>query len=250
MRFFLTLLFVLALSTPAEAHQPKKVPRIGYLVSGSLSSTRETGQVEAFRQGLREIGYVEWQNIVIEYRYAEGVEERLLKLAAELEQLNVEVIFANGTIATQAAKNAAKTIPIVMASVTDPVGAGLVSSLAHPGGNITGLSNLSQLSGKQLELLKEAFPKARVAVLWDPADIGNERLSEEMKVAAGPLRITLQPLDVHDADGFERAFSAIKKEHANALYVLANAVVNTNEHGSWTSLLRVSCQRCMQAVCS
>ena len=113
----------------AEAQQTKKVPKIGFLVSGSPSSTREVGEVEAFRQGLRELGYVEGQNIAIEYRYAEGAEERLLNLAAELVQLKVDIIFASGTTGTQAAKNATKTIPIVMTSVTDPVGTGLVTSL-------------------------------------------------------------------------------------------------------------------------
>ena len=214
-----------ALSFPADAQQPKKVPRIGFLVSGSLSSTREIGNVEAFRQGLHELGYVEGQNIAIEYRYAEGVEERLPNLAAELVQLKVDVIFTSGTTATQAAENATKTIPIVMTSVTDPVGTGLVASLAHPGGNVTGLSNLTELSGKQLELLKEAFPKVtRVAVLWDPANAANARLLGEMKVAAGGLRITLQPLEVRGPDDFARAFSAIKKEHASALIVLRNVI--------------------------
>src|SRR6266545_681163 len=155
----LVAVVLLALGVIAEAQQPKKVSRIGYLLSGSLSSTREIGNVEAFRQGLHELGYVEEQNIAIEYRYADGVEERLLNLAAELVQRKVDVIFTSGTTATQAAKNASTTIPIVMTSVTDPVGTGLVTSLAHPGGNVTGLSNLSELSGKQLELLKEAFPK-------------------------------------------------------------------------------------------
>jgi putative tryptophan/tyrosine transport system substrate-binding protein len=211
-----------------EAQQPKKVPRIGYLVSGSPSSTREVGQVEAFRQGLRELGYVEGQNIAIEYRYDDGVEERLLYLATELVQLKVDVIFTSGTIATQASKNATKTIPIVMTSVTDPVGTGLVASLAHPGGNVTGLSNFSELSGKQLELLKEAFPKVtRVAVLWDPANAANARLLGEMKVAARGLRITLQPLEVRGPDDFEPAFSAIKKEHASGLIVLRNVITYT-----------------------
>ena len=212
----------------AEAQQPKKVPRIGYLVSGSLSSTREVGQAEAFRQGLRELGYVEGQNILIQYRYAEGVEERLPKLAAELVQLNVDVIFVNGTTGTQAVKRATKTIPIVMASVTDPVGAGLVASLAHPGGNVTGVSNLLELSGKQLELLKEAFPKVtRVAVLWDPANTANARLLGEMKVAAGVLRIILQSLEVRSSTDFDLAFSAIKKEHASAVIVLRNVITYT-----------------------
>src|SRR5215470_19944301 len=126
--FFLIIAFLGGVAI-AEAQQPKKVPRIGYLVSVSRSSTREVGQVEAFRQGLRELGYVEGQNIAIEYRYAEGVEERLPNLAADLVQLNVDVIFVTGTTGTQAAKRATKTIPIVMASVTDPVGTGLVASL-------------------------------------------------------------------------------------------------------------------------
>ena len=213
----------------AEAQQPKKVPRIGYLVSVSLSSTREVGQVEAFRQGLRELGYVEGQNILIQYRYAEGVEERLPNLAAELVQLNVDVIFVNGTTGTQAAKRATKTIPIVMTSVTDPLGTGLVASLAHPGGNVTGLSNFSELGGKQLELLKEAFPRVtRIAVIWDPANAANARLLAEMKVTADGLRTVLQSLEVRSSDDFDRVFSAIKKEHARALIVLRNVITYTH----------------------
>ncbi len=224
----LVVVVLLAVGVIAEAEQSKKVPRIGYLISGSPSSTREIGEVEAFRQGLRELGYVEGQNIAIEYRYAEGVDERLLNLATELVQLNVDLIFVSGTIGTQAAKNATQTIPIVMTSVTDPVGTGLVTSLAHPGGNVTGVSNLSELSGKQLELLKEAFPKVtRVAVLWDPANTANARLLGEMKVAAGGLRITLQPLEVNGPDDFQPAFSAIKKERASALIVLRNVITYT-----------------------
>jgi len=212
----------------AEAQQPKKVPRIGYLVSVSLSSTREVGQVEAFRQGLRELGYVEGQNIAIEYRYAEGVEERLPNLAADLVQLNVDVIFVTGTTGTQAAKRATKTIPIVMASVTDPVGTGLVASLAHPGGNVTGLSNFSELGGKQLELLKETFPRVtRIAVIWDPANAANARLLAEMKVTADGLRIVLQFLEVRSSDDFDLAFSAIKKDGARALIVLRNVITYT-----------------------
>jgi putative tryptophan/tyrosine transport system substrate-binding protein len=180
----LVAVILLAVTITAEAQQPKKVPRIGMLVgpSSSFFSTR----MKAFREGLHDLGYVEGKNIVIEYRYAEGVDERLPNLATELVQLNVDLIFVSGTTGTQAAKNATQTIPIVMTSVTDPVGTGLVASLAHPGGNVTGLSNLSELSGKQLELLKEAFPKVtRVAVLWDPANTANARLLGEMKVAGG-----------------------------------------------------------------
>jgi putative tryptophan/tyrosine transport system substrate-binding protein len=150
-----------ALGVTVEAQQTKKVPRIGYLSSGSRSSA----DVEAFQQGLRDLGYIEGQNITIEYRSTEGMAERLPNLAAELVRLKVDIIVVSGSPSTQAAKNATKTIPIVMTNVTDPVGIGLVASLAHPGGNVTGLSNVgSDLGGKQLELLKEAFPKvSRVA---------------------------------------------------------------------------------------
>src|SRR5262245_13052284 len=218
---------LLALCMPAEAQQPKKVPRIGLLSSGSPSSTKEG--VEAFRQRLHELGYIEGQNIVIEYRYAEGVADRFPNLGARLGKLKVDIIVVSGTPATQAAKNATKTIPIVMASVADPVGTGLIASLAHPGGNVTGLSNLyEELGGKQLELLKEAFPKiSRVAVLWDPANTGNVLLLRELKVAAGALRITLQPLEVHVPDDLEPAFAAIKREGASAFSVLANSLTNT-----------------------
>src|SRR5215472_9007511 len=218
---------VLVLSSSVQAQQPKKVHRIGFLSSGSPSSTKEG--VEVFRQRLHELGYIEKQNIVIEYRYAEGVTDRHPNLAAELVKLKVDIIVVSGTPATQAAKNATETIPIVMYSVADPVGTGLVASLAHPGGNVTGLSNLYEdLGGKQLELLKEAFPKiSRVAVLWDPANTGNVLLLRELKVAAGALRITLQPLEVHVPDDLEPAFAAIKREGASAFSVLANSLTNT-----------------------
>jgi putative ABC transport system substrate-binding protein len=211
----------------AEAQQPKKMPRIGYLETGSPSSAKEV--VEALQQGLRDLGYIEGQNIVIEHRYAEGMAERLPNLATELVQLKVDIIVVSGSPSTQAAKNATKTIPIVMTNVNDPVGIGLVASLAHPGGNVTGLSNVgSDLGGKQLELLQEAFPKvSRVAVLWDSASPGNALWLGEMKVAAEALRITLQPVDFHGPDDFERALSAIKKEHASALSALRN-VANNN----------------------
>jgi putative ABC transport system substrate-binding protein len=223
----IVLLVGLALASVglAEAQQPKKVPRIGYLGSGSRSSA----VVEAFQQGLRDLGYIEGQNIAIEYRSTEGMAERLPNLAAELVRLKVDIIVVGGSPATQAARNATKTIPIVMTNVTGPVEIGLVASLAHPGGNVTGLSNVgSDLGGKQLELLKEASPKiSRVAILSDSAIPGNALWLGEMKVAAETLRITLQPVDVHHPDDFERAFSAIKNEHANALSALRNAV-NSN----------------------
>jgi putative tryptophan/tyrosine transport system substrate-binding protein len=222
----LPLTVLLFAISPAGAQQPKKAPRIGILSSGSPSSSKEV--IEPLQLGLRDLGHLEGQNITTEYRYAEGLAERLPNLAAELVQLKVDIIVVSGSPSTQAAKNATKTIPIVMTNANDPVGIGLVASLAHPGGNVTGLSNVgSDLGGKQLELLKEASPKiSRVAVLSDSAIPGNALWLGEMKVAAEALRITLQPVDVHRPDDFERAFSAIKKEHASALSTLRNGVNN------------------------
>ena len=223
-----TAKFIASTEETHDQLKAQKIPRIGLLVSGSLFSTNKIGNVEVFRQGLRELGYFEGRNIAIEYRYDDGMEDRLSNLAAELVQLKVDVIFTWGTTATQAAKDATQTIPIVTTSVTDPVGTGLVASLAHPGGNVTGMSNLSELGGKQLELLKEAFPKVtRVAVLWDPANTANARLLAETKVAAGGMRISLQPLEVRGPDDFQSAFSALKKEDASGLIVLRNAVTYT-----------------------
>ena len=205
------MLFALCVS--AQAQQPKKVPRIGY-----LGRSRSSADVEAFRQGLRDLGYIEGQTIIIEYS----------STVTELVQLKVDVIVASGSPSTQAAKNATKTIPIVMTNVNDPVAIGVVASLAQPGGNVTGLSNVgSDLGGKQLELLKEAFPiVSRVAVLWESANAGNALWLGEMKVAAERLRVTLQPVELRGPDDFEHAFSAIKKEHASALSALRNAVNN------------------------
>ena len=169
----------------AEAQQPTKIPRIGYLTAASLSAI--AARIEAFRQGLRELGYVEGKNIVIEWRYAEGKLDRLPALAAELVRLKVDVIVTAGPTATRAAKEATATIPIVMAQDNDPVGNGFVASLARPGGNITGLSTLApELSGKQLELLKEIVPRlSRVAVLGTSTNPGNAQALKEMELAAG-----------------------------------------------------------------
>ena len=218
---------VLAFVHPAYAQQPKKVPRIGVLDSGSPSST--AAQRDAFRQGLRELGYIEGQNITVENRYAEGVVE-FPNLATELVRLKVDVIVVPSTPGAQAAKNATTTIPIVFTGVGDPVGTGVVASLAHPGGNVTGLSNLTpELAGKQVEPLKEAFPKiSHVAVLWETANAGNAVSLREMKVAAEALQVTLQPVEFRSPDDFERAFSAIKREHASALIVLRSPVIRTH----------------------
>jgi putative ABC transport system substrate-binding protein len=212
------------LGASAEAQQATKIPRIGVLAAGSNFPASPSD--EALLQGLRELGYIEGQNIGIVYRFAEGKVERFADLAAELVHLKVEIIVATGTPAVLAAKQATRTIPIVMASTGDPVASGLVVSLAHPGGNVTGLSNqLSDVGGKQLEILNEAFPKvARVAVLWDPTNAANALWLGEVKAAAGRLRITLQPLEVHVSNDIETAFAAIIRDRATALSVAPNTV--------------------------
>ena len=212
-----------ALTFPAEAQQPKKVPRIGFV---AITGDPNTSNIVEFRRGLRDLGYIEGKNILIEYRYAEGVTE-FPNLATELVRLKVDVIVVPSTAGAQAAKNATTTIPVVFTSVGDPVGTGVVASLARPGGNVTGLSNLSpELSGKQLELLKEAFPKiSHVAVLWETANAGNAASLGEMKVAVEALRVTLQRLEFRGPDDFEPAFSAIKRERASALIVLRNSII-------------------------
>jgi len=211
------------LCVAAEAQQPKKIPRIGYLTVAPLSSN--VGRIEAFRQGLRELGYVEGQNIFIEWRSAEGKFERQAELAAELVRLKVDVIVSSGPTMTRAAKEATSTIPIVMAFDSDPVGNGFVTSLARPGGNVTGLSALSpELSGKQLELLKEIIPKlSRVAVLGNSTEPANPKTFKEIELAAGPLGVQLQPLDVLDPKDIETAFRAATKAHADALLALVSA---------------------------
>ena len=215
----------------AQAQQPAKVPRIAFLAGGSRSG--DSLLIETFWQRMKELGYFEGKNIAVEYRFAEGALERLPNFAAELVRLNVDIIVAPGSGA-RAAKTATNTIPIVITH-GDPVGLGLVASLAHPGGNVTGLSGfVSELGGKQLELFKEAFPRvSRVAVLWwnqtNPPSIDpNALLLGEMKVAAGALRVTLQPLELHRLDDFERAFSAIKGERSNGLIALRNPFTATH----------------------
>ena len=208
----------------AEAQQPKKVSRIGYL--SRRDAATDSARAEAIRLALRELGYIEGQNIAIEYRYAEGKVDRVPELAAELVRLKVDIIVvAGGDTTIRAAKNATKTIPIVMMGAgVDPVKAGLVESLARPGGNVTGLTNLDrELGGKRLELLKEAVPKlARVAVLYDPAIPANvHEVKEVLPVAARALGLTIQPWEVRAADDFERVFAALNKQRPDGLYVLA-----------------------------
>jgi len=211
-----------ALCAFAEAQQPKKVPRIGYLSSGDSAS--ESARSESIRLALRALGYIEGQNIAIEYRYTEGKRDKSPELATELVRLNVDVIVAaGGDSVIRPARFTTKTIPIVMVGTgSDPVEAGFVESLAHPGGNITGVTNLSgQLGGKRLELLKEALPKiGRVAFLHEPANSGTVlEVKEVLPAAARGLGLTLRSWEVRETDDFERVFAVMIKERPDALYV-------------------------------
>ena len=223
---------ILARAPPAEAQQPKKVSRIGYLSSFDLA--RESARADAIRQALRERDYIEGQNIAIEYRYAEGKQDRYPELAAELVRLKVDIIVAAGAdTLIRAAKNATKTIPIVMVGRgIDPVEAGLVESLARPGGNVTGITNLgTELGGKRLELLKEAVPKVvRVAVLYEAATPSSvHEVKEVLPAAARALGLIIRSWGVRDANGFEQVFAALMKERPDGLYVTGGPVMNANQ---------------------
>ena len=215
--FFLAAALVLTPMGPAHAQRPKEIPRIGVLWESTIAP-----RAEAFREGLRELGYKEGENILIETRSAQGRSGEMSALAAELVQRNVDVILTAGTTTTQAAKRATSTIPVIMTFVSDPVEAGFVTSLAHPGGNITGLTNLApELSGKWLELLKQIAPKAsRVAVLMDPATRPHRVLVTDMTGAAKTLALELQPVEVRDANALEGALAMLKKARPDALVVL------------------------------
>jgi len=218
-------LIILAAAFTADAQQPTKIPRIGFLNAASPSAI--LARYEAFRQGLRERGYVEGKNIVIEYRYAEGKLDRLQELAAELVRLKVDVIVTAGPSATRSAKEATVTIPIVMAFDYDPVGSGAIANLARPGGNITGLSALyPEMSGKRLELLKEVVPKlSRVAILGSSTQPGNAQALKHMELAAGALGVQLQYLEVRAPKDIETAFRAATKGRADAVLVLTSPVL-------------------------
>jgi putative ABC transport system substrate-binding protein len=216
---------LIALCSIAEAQQAQKVHRIGYLSVNPASS--ESARGDAFRQGLRELGYVEPKNIVIEWRYADGKLDRLPALAAELVRLKVEVIVTGGSGSTRPANEATNTIPIVMTQDPDPVRNGFVASLARPGGNITGLSNFaSELTGKRLQLLKETIPKlSRVSVLGTSTSPGNAQALRETELAAAALAVKLQYLDVRDPKDIESAFRAASKERADAILLLGGPVL-------------------------
>src|SRR6267378_4069499 len=227
----LSILFVtalLAVAVIAEAQQPTKIPRIGYLSANSPSAI--TAGMEAFRQGLRELGYIEGKNITIEWRYAEEKRERLPVLASELVRLKADVIVTGGPSATRAAKEATHTIPIVMTFDSDPVANRFGASLGRPDGNITGLSTLApELSGKQLELLKEIVPKlSRVAVFGTSTRLGNAQAFREIELAAGALKVKLQYLDILDPKDIETAFRAAGKESADAVLTLSSAILDSH----------------------
>ena len=227
---------LLAAPLAAGAQQPAKVSRVGYLGSTPLTDPEVSRLQEAFRQGLRERGYVDGQNIAIEYRFAEGKYDRFPGLAAELVRLKVDVLVAAVGPAAHVAREATRTIPVVMVVGVDPVEEGLVATLARPGGNITGLSMVSvELTAKQVELLKEAVPKvSRVAVLHNPANAAHPRRLREAEVAARSLGVRLQLLGARDPNEVERAFSAMARERAGALLVLGDPLLFCSEHGSQT----------------
>ena len=224
---FRSLLFALcycAVCATAGAQQPARIPRVGFL--GNSTAALESNLVGPFREGLRALGYKEGRNIIIEYRWAEGKYERFPSLIEELIGSNVDVIVTAGTPATQAYQKAKTSIPLVMVAVGDPIGTGIVSSLSHPGGNITGLTSMSpDLEGKRIELLKEVIPKlSHIAVLWNPANAFHEIENQQVKAAAAALRIKVLYLAVEHADHFADAFAQIVQERPEALLVLADRV--------------------------
>jgi len=218
---------LLAAPFAAVTAQPReKVPRVGYLNPGSLSDPVSQRRLEAFRQGLRDLGYVEGQNIAIESRWAEGKYDRYPALAADLVRLKVDVIVAQGGAATQAVQQATRTIPIVMSIVLDPVGSGLVPSLARPGGNVTGTSFMGpDLVGKQLQLLKEVVPKvSRVALLRNPANPASAQGLRDAEAAARALGVRLQALEARDPQEIDSAFAAMTRERAGALLIFPDPI--------------------------
>jgi ABC-type uncharacterized transport system substrate-binding protein len=227
-----------------DAQQAAKIPRVGLLRPGAPPDP----YVDAFRQGLRDLGYVERQTIALEYRWAEGRSARLPLLAAELVQLKLDVIVTQGEAATRAVKEATSTIPIVMATSGDPIGAGLVASLARPGGNVTGLSTLvPEVIGKQLHLLKEAVPKvSRVAILSNPTNLAIVLSVKEAQGVARALGLTLQPLDVRAPDELVPAFDAITRERADALFLFGDPFTIAHQK----RILDLAAKRRLPTICT
>jgi putative ABC transport system substrate-binding protein len=227
-KVFVLAVALLLTTTRVAAQQPAKIPHIGFQLDAPASSA--AARIEAFREGLRELGYIEGKNIIIEWRSSDGKPERRSEIAAELVRLKVDVIVSAGPTVTRSVKESTLTIPIVMGQDTDPVGSGFVASLARPGGNITGLSALSpEMTGKQLELLKEIVPRlSRVAIIGNSTNPGDAQSLREMVLAAGSYEVYLRYLDVQDAKDIESAFQAAAKGHADALHVLGNPILNAH----------------------
>jgi len=221
------LLFALCSAAPAQ--QPKKLPRVGYLAA--VSATADAPRLEAFRQGLRELGYVEGQNIIVEYRHQDRDFERLPDIAGELVALNIDALVAVTTNAALAAKKATAAIPIVFMGVTDPVAAGLVTTLARPGGNSTGITNMAAaLTGKRLAFLKETIPNVtRVAVLWDPQAPGSKPQWEQSQLPARELGLRLYSMEVSNVDKYEAAFNQAVAARNAAVWVTLNPLANSNQ---------------------
>ena len=226
----LPLTVILLTVAIAEAQQPAKIPRIGLLRPSRSDHGGSRVLIDAFRQGLRELGYVEGQNVRLEIRWADGKRDRLPQLADELVRLKVDVIVSGGSTATDAAKRASSTIPIVMTQVADPERDGFVASLARPGANITGLTHMNtELAGKRLELLKESVPKAsRVAVLWNPANPSQAFNFKELETAAKALAVTVQSLQVRTPDDFDRAFNDAVKGRIGSIFVSSDGMINSH----------------------
>jgi len=228
-KIFVCLVATALLATVAQAQQPKKASRIGFFSYGSVEI--EQSSVTAFRQKLRELGYLEGQNIVIEQRYAIGRSEKLPELLAELVALKVDLLVVAGDPAVHAAKKATNTIPIVMVASPDPVGTGLIASLAHPGGNVTGLSDFhAGVITKRLELLKDVVPSAsRVAVLLNPVNPSNPLQLKDIQAVAPAFRVTLLPLEIKGPDDMDHTFTTIEKERPGALLVIGDRLFATHQ---------------------
>ena len=228
LRVWLLVIFFVANVSVVHAQQPTKIPRIGYL--SALSPSSVPARTEAFRRGLGELGHFEGKSVVIEYRYSEGNLDRLTELAAELVRLKVDVIVTTGPTSTRAAKESTTSIPIVMTNEADPVASGFVVSLARPGGNITGLSNLApEIGGKRLELLKEVIPKmSRVAVVGTASQAGNAQSLKELERAAAAFGVKLQSLDVAAPKDIEIVFRAAKKGGTHAVLLLQSPILNAH----------------------
>jgi putative ABC transport system substrate-binding protein len=245
--FWLITIFLLAFLNGAEAQQQKKIPRIGYL-AGFGNASDPGGQIKAFRQGLKELGYIEGTNIIVEYRYIEGIPDRVPKFVGELVHLNLDALVIPHADSTLAAKKATQTIPIIIISTVDPVASGIVESLARPGGNITGISRLTrELSGKRLEVLKEVAPKiSRVGVLLAGDDETSKVSLKDYEAAAPMLKLALFPIEVRapkpDVTG---AFHKMTNQHANALVVVRSPTIRR----STTEIVELAIQYRLPCMC-